>query len=535
MNPFKLEIKTNYPDVINPLGKFRGDVFTQSGEDGLIEYIFDKIKPLTHSFVEFGAWDGLHYSNCANLVFNKGWNGVAIEADPDRFLELKENYSAFPVECINKFVGFSSHDNLGSILNESSLKNIDLLSIDVDGIDYWIWKEFTAFEPAVVIVEVNPSIPNDVIFIQERNMNVQQGSSLLAFLELSRLKGYQLIATTGANAIFVREDLYPVFGITDNSISAMYQPKCDGRVFHCFDGHIYQVGMSRLIWNQSQPVGHSDLIYSSNKNPAGIRSIQSLTLDELSGFTNDFTVPILSRMHLHSASPDSAAPLDWGSLTLPGLAALTVSDVARMCHYAEAIPSLESTNFAGKTVLILGSSAPWLEIYLLLKNARFVMTVEYRSINWGLDEFLRPLWSSVTYDRFQEVVEQGETDHSIDTVISYSSIEHSGLGRYGDDLNPDADIETLSLISKYVAPTCDYYLALPIGSDAILFNRHRVYGERRLQRVATALNRDLITKIPPKEGTIRFEEISAEVMSQSLEELLSTPVGSDGFQCLLRL
>jgi len=78
-------------------------------------------------------------------------------------------------------------------------------------------------------------------------------------------------------------------------------------------------------------------------------------------------------------------------------------------------------------------------------------------------------------------------------------------------------------------------LALPIGSDAILFNRHRVYGERRLQRVATALNRDLITKIPPKEGTIRFEEISAEVMSQSLEELLSTPVGSDGFQCLLRL
>jgi len=266
-----------------------------------------------------------------------------------------------------------------------------------------------------------------------------------------------------------------------------------------------------------------------------IRTIESLTADELSSFTDNFTVPILSRMHLHSASPDSTEPLEWGSLRLPELANMPLAAVGRMCHYAEAIASLESIDFSGRSVLILGSSAPWLEMYLLLHNARSVLTIEYRDINWGLDEFLRPLWSSKTYKQFSEEVSQGRTVRSIDTVISYSSIEHSGLGRYGDELNPNGDLETLSLIKEYVSPSSDYYLALPIGSDAVLFNRHRVYGRHRLQKIASVLNRNLITKIPPREGVVRFEEIPMEVASHSLEALMDTPVGSDGFQCLLKL
>ena len=267
-----------------------------------------------------------------------------------------------------------------------------------------------------------------------------------------------------------------------------------------------------------------------------IRSLDSLSMNQLVDFTDNFQIPILSRMHYHSASPNSSQPLSWGSLNHSALQNISLEDIDKHCHYPEAVPSLESINFTGRNVLVLGSSVPWLEVYLLLKNVSKIFTVEYRSIKWKLDSLLASKWSYMNFSQFQDHVSSGATDCSIDTVISYSSIEHSGLGRYGDPIDPDGDLKTLDLLSRFVSPSADYFLALPFGRDSILFNRHRVYGIKRLKKITQILGRSRISKVAPKKNILRSSLIDSCVFDQSLDSILkTTDIGSDGIQLLIHL
>jgi hypothetical protein len=228
------------------------DVHSQNGEDGILERVFDLLGVPEGWCVEFGAWDGIHLSNTRNLIEHHGWRGLLIEADPAKFVELEENSRSFPgVACRNEFVGFDAPGDLDSILGDYDVpEDFDLLSVDVDGNDFHIWESVKRYRPKVVVVEINPTIPNHIEFVQPRDMAVQQGSSARSLVGLGQRKGYELIATTQCNVIFVRDDLFPSLGIADNSLEALRTSRDDETsILHLFDGTLVLAGRTRHPWN----------------------------------------------------------------------------------------------------------------------------------------------------------------------------------------------------------------------------------------------------------------------------------------------
>jgi len=235
-------------------------VTSQTGEDGVIEKIIEVLTPGERYCVEFGAWDGKLYSNCYNLLANQGWGGLMIEANYDKYQELVRTYGGHPkVKPVNRFVDFEGEDSLEELLHEfDAPEGFGLLSIDVDGCDYYIWESLRGYSPEIVIVEFNPTIPNDVLFVQERSFDVNHGCSLLALVMLGREKGYELAVCTAWNAFFIRADKFPLLGIKDNFIAKLHVPMQDGRIFQGYDGSIHVVGMSNLMWKGGLAVSSED-------------------------------------------------------------------------------------------------------------------------------------------------------------------------------------------------------------------------------------------------------------------------------------
>jgi len=232
---------------------FRHNVTSQLGEDGIIEQIFSLLPPQEERWcVEFGAGDGKNLSNTYNLIVNKGWHSVQIEANLNRFLSLAQVHVGNErVICLNQVITFEGPDSLDSVLARTPIpKDLDFLSIDIDGNDYYIWESLQEYHPKVLIIEFNPTIPHYVNFVQSRDMNVCQGCSLLALVELGKQKGYELICSTEWNGIFVDKKYFPLFGISDNSIWKMNQNyNFWTYVFQGFDGRIFVGGMNQLIWH----------------------------------------------------------------------------------------------------------------------------------------------------------------------------------------------------------------------------------------------------------------------------------------------
>ena len=224
--------------------------YSQYEEDSILEKIFEIIKG-NKWCVEFGAYDGKHLSNTRNLIVNHGWNAVLIEADLKRFKKLSEIYKENDkVDCLNKFVDFEGEDNLDSILkNTKTPKDFDLLSIDVDGNDYYLWDSLKTYEPKVVVVEFNPSIPLDIEFIQEKNKDINHGNSLLALYNLAVRKGYRLVTTTYLNAFFVKKEFFPLFNIDCDRPECIHQDKsAQMQIFQLYDGTLILEGCKKLLW-----------------------------------------------------------------------------------------------------------------------------------------------------------------------------------------------------------------------------------------------------------------------------------------------
>jgi hypothetical protein len=246
--------------VENPLVKYANNVTSQNGEDGIIEHIVSVISPANKYCVEFGAWDGRHYSNCYNLIKNHSWHGAMIEANPARYDELRWTYANDQdVKCVNKFVEFEGANTLDNVLEEiGAPSELGVLSIDIDGNDYYVWESIRNFTAELVVIEFNPTIPNDVIFVQERSPGINQGCSLLSLIMLGKKLGYELACCTRWNALFVRTEKFHLLGVKDNFIYRMYQPMQDGRIFHGYDSYIHVVGMNTLFWKNGVQLSSDD-------------------------------------------------------------------------------------------------------------------------------------------------------------------------------------------------------------------------------------------------------------------------------------
>jgi hypothetical protein len=235
------------------LQNFARNTYSQTGEDGIIANVLKKIPHLDGWCVEFGAWDGQHLSNTCRLIREDSYSAVLIEADPVRFQELKTAFSNCrgEVYTFNGFVGWDGESKLESWLARTPIPHeFDFLSIDIDGNDYHVWNALRTYRPKVVCIEHNPTIHPDVEYVQLADPTVQQGSSLLSLTKLGKDLGYELIAVTFYNAIFVRSEWFSAFGISDNSPRALREDlSIVSHIFTGMDGSIIIRGADMALWH----------------------------------------------------------------------------------------------------------------------------------------------------------------------------------------------------------------------------------------------------------------------------------------------
>ena len=247
------------------LEKYGFKVYSQNDEDGIIEEIFRRIGPTNKTFVEFGVQDGIE-SNGHYLLL-KGWNGLWIECDSEYYQRILTGFQGvIEAGALRVAHEFITKDNINRILTDNNIKGeVDLLSIDIDGNDYHVWKEIEVICPRVVVIEYNAKIPPACEWIMpycEDHMwdgGDKHGASLLALSKLGIEKGYTLVGTSmsGINAFFVRNDC-----LGDNfvkkEVADLYNPPRDYKKFY--------VGHPSLYCIKDLPEGRKQLFCGRTDN-----------------------------------------------------------------------------------------------------------------------------------------------------------------------------------------------------------------------------------------------------------------------------
>lgn len=234
------------------LNECASKVTSQHGEEGIIAKVLEVIGQTDKWCVEFGSWDGKTCSNTYSLITEKGYSAVLIESSAERFGKLESNFKDNDrVICLNKLVGFLPEDNLDTILGQTDIPaDFDVLSIDIDGNDYHVWETTRQYKPKMVLIEYNPTIPSTVEFVQARDLSVTQGSSILSITRLAKAKGYELVAATRNNAIYVDSKYFELFGIEDNSVSAIRTDESVITHLFCgYDGTVFIKGFGKSPWH----------------------------------------------------------------------------------------------------------------------------------------------------------------------------------------------------------------------------------------------------------------------------------------------
>lgn len=192
------------------LATYRANVYSQFGEDGVLAKILEIIGTNSKLCIEFGAWDGFYLSNTANLWGNQDWSAVLIEQDPERCKTLFKNTKMYKkVQSICASVGIGKSDSLEAILNRNSIdySEVDVLCIDIDNDDYYVFQSLEIIRPRVIICEYNPTMPAHLDIYPEYGKYM--GASPGALIRIAKEKGYELVALTTCNCFFVlKEDLY---------------------------------------------------------------------------------------------------------------------------------------------------------------------------------------------------------------------------------------------------------------------------------------------------------------------------------------
>jgi len=192
-------------------------VFSQFGDDGIIQWLICHLDIPHRTFVEFGVED-YHESNTRFLLFKDNWAGFIMDGSERNISRIVRSGYYWKYALIARSV-FVDRDNINTILAECPFDHeVGILHIDLDGVDYWIWDEINSLSPVIVILEYNSmfgneraiTVPYDKKFSRTKAhfSNLYWGASLPALRHLSARKGYAFVGSNSAgnNAYFVRVD-----------------------------------------------------------------------------------------------------------------------------------------------------------------------------------------------------------------------------------------------------------------------------------------------------------------------------------------
>lgn len=208
-------------------------VYSQNDEDGIIEEIFKRIGTTSKLFFEFGVQDGLECNS--HYLLHKGWRGIWLEGSGKYCGEIAIKFRPVikngKLKIYHKFI---TRENIDGIMKETVPEGteLDFLSIDIDGNDWYIWNGMTTFQARVVCVEYNAKFPPSLDWKQAYQGRHSwdgsdwMGASLKALQLLGEKKGYKLVGTNiiGANAFFVRNDLVDEKFLESHQAEDLYNP-----------------------------------------------------------------------------------------------------------------------------------------------------------------------------------------------------------------------------------------------------------------------------------------------------------------------
>ena len=217
LNAKVLSLKNKNLKKIKDLSEVEFQVYSQWGEDGIIDWLINKFPEIPKSFLEIGTQD-YKESNTRFLLINKNWDGFLIEADKAAVKDIKSQriFWKHRLKVKNEFI---TKDNINNIINRINVpKKLGLLSLDIDGVDYWVLKELSVLDPSIIICEYNSlfgqkksvTVPykKNYIRAEEHYSNLYYGASIKAFIDLMKKRNYFLIGTNSAgnNAFFLKKN-----------------------------------------------------------------------------------------------------------------------------------------------------------------------------------------------------------------------------------------------------------------------------------------------------------------------------------------
>lgn len=192
--------------------------FSQWGEDGIIDWMVERLPGIPSTFIEFGVED-YRESNTRLLLQLRNWRGLVMDGSQDHIRDIQSQEICWRYDLTSK-CAFIDRDNINHLIADTGLQGeVGLLSVDIDGNDYWVWQAIDVISPAIVVCEYNAvlgdryalTVPYQANFQRTRahHSNLYFGASIRALIALGQRKGYTFVGTTstGCNAFFVRNDL----------------------------------------------------------------------------------------------------------------------------------------------------------------------------------------------------------------------------------------------------------------------------------------------------------------------------------------
>lgn len=203
---------------IRDLSEVEWQAFSQWGEDGILDWLVHHLPGIPESFVEFGV-ENYRESNTRWLLRARNWKGLVMDGSADHMRDLRRQdiYWQHELTGVDAFIDAGNINDL--LTRHGFAGDIGILSIDIDGNDYWVWKAIAAVRPALVVCEYNAvlgdlqplTIPYDPAFVRTRAhcSNLYYGAAIQALIHLGKEKGYVFLGTNshGSSGFFVRNDL----------------------------------------------------------------------------------------------------------------------------------------------------------------------------------------------------------------------------------------------------------------------------------------------------------------------------------------